>query len=37
MAGKLSVEEFEARFRYLTGDPPVREPGKTGARSSGVG
>jgi 6-phosphofructokinase 1 len=24
--GKMSPEEFEKRFRYLTNDPPAREP-----------
>jgi len=24
--GKMSPEEFENRFRYLTNDPPIREP-----------
>jgi len=35
MAAKLPVEEFEARFRYLTEDPPVRDTGEGGARRSG--
>jgi 6-phosphofructokinase 1 len=36
MAGKLSEQEFESRFRYLTADPPVREEREAKARSSGT-
>jgi 6-phosphofructokinase 1 len=35
MAGKLPVEEFESRFRYLTADPPVRNAAEEKERQQG--
>ena len=33
LIGKMSREEFEKRFKYLTDDPPVR-PGENGSSSA---